>query len=250
MMPGRAMGMQPDSAPPAKGQTLVTYAVIPAKNFQGAKQRLATFLQPEARRLLAQAMLTDTLTACAHATGLHGFGVVTCDAQVAEVAAALGADVLWEPRADGHSQAVTFAAHTCQQRGILTMLTLPGDIPWLTAADVEAIIAPPQPPVPVVLVPNRDDLGTNAIVLSPPDCLPLRFGYDSFQRHLRLAAERHLAVEIRRVRRVALDIDEPEDLALFAAQHHPSHSLRVLTALGVLDRLAQMPVPHTSEYSA
>jgi 2-phospho-L-lactate guanylyltransferase len=228
---------------------LVTYAVVPAKNFHSAKQRLAMFLQPEERWLLAQAMLTDTLTACAQAVGLHGFGVVTCDAQVAEVAASLGADVLWEPQAGGHSQAVTFAVQLCQQRGISTVLTLPGDIPWLTAADVEAIIAPPQSPVPVVLVPNRDDLGTNAIVLSPPDCLPLRFGYDSFQRHLRLAAERHLAVEVRRLRRVALDIDEPEDLALFAAQHHPSHSLRALATLGVLDRLARIPVPHTSEYS-
>ena len=52
------------------------------------------------------------------------------------------------------------------------MLTLPGDLPLLTVADVQAIITPPDPRVPVVLVPNRDDLGTNAIVLSPPDCLP------------------------------------------------------------------------------
>ena len=113
-----------------------------------------------------------------------------------------GADVLWEPQAGGQSQAVTFAMHACQQRGLSTILTIPGDIPCITAADVDAIMAPPYPPVPVVLVPNRDDLGTNAIVLSPPDCLPLRFGYDSFQRHLRLAAERHLAVEIRRLPRV------------------------------------------------
>jgi 2-phospho-L-lactate guanylyltransferase len=226
----------------------VIYAVIPAKNFHGAKQRLATFLHPVERHQLAQAMLTDTLTACAQATGLDGFGVVTCDPHVADVAKRLGADVLWEPQADGQSQAVTFAVQTCQQRGMSTMLTIPGDIPLITAADVEAIALPPQPPVPVVLVPNRDDRGTNAIVLSPPDCLPLRFGYDSFQRHLRLAAEHHLAVEIRRLPRVALDIDEPEDLALFAAQHHPSHSLRVLADLGVLERLTQVPVPHASEY--
>jgi 2-phospho-L-lactate guanylyltransferase len=228
----------------------VTYAVIPAKNFSGAKQRLATFLQPDERRLLAQAMLTDTLTACSQATALQGFGVVTCDARVAEVAAALGADVLWEPHAGGQSQAVTFAVQTCQQRGMSTILTIPGDVPCITAADVDTIVAPPHPPVPVVLVPNRDDLGTNAIVLSPPDCLPLRFGYNSFQRHLRLAAERHLAVEIRRLPRVALDIDEPEDLALFVAQHHPSHSLRVLADLGVCERLAQVSMPDTSEYSS
>jgi 2-phospho-L-lactate guanylyltransferase len=119
------------------------------------------------------------------------------------------------------------------------MLTLPGDLPLLTAADVQAIITPPEPQVPVVLVPNRDELGTNAIVLSPPDCLSLAFGHDSFQRHLHLAAERHLKVEIRRLPRVALDIDEPGDLALFAAQQVPCHSLEVLATLGLLARLEQ-----------
>jgi 2-phospho-L-lactate guanylyltransferase (CobY/MobA/RfbA family) len=93
--------------------------------------------------------------------------------------------------------------------------------------------------VPVVLVPNRDDLGTNAIVLSPPDCLALAFGHNSFQRHLRLAAERHLEVEIRRLPRVALDIDEPGDLALFAAQRVACYSFEVLTMLGLLVRLEQ-----------
>jgi 2-phospho-L-lactate guanylyltransferase len=117
------------------------------------------------------------------------------------------------------------------------MLTMPGDLPLLTAADVQAMVVPPTPLVPVVLVPNRDDLGTNAMVLSPPHCLPLAFGHDSFQRHLRLAAEHHLEVEIRRLPRVALDIDEPDDLALFAAQRVSCHSFQALARLGILERL-------------
>jgi len=213
------------------------YAVIPAKGFTGAKQRLATFLQPHERRALARAMLTDTLTACSQVTGLDGVGVVTCERDVADVAAALGAEVLWEPEAQGHSRAVAFGVQVCRQRGIAAMLTLPGDLPLLTAADVQTIVAPPEPAVPVVLVPNRDDLGTNAVVLSPPHCLPLAFGHNSFQRHLRLAAELHLRVEIRRLPRVALDIDEPGDLALFAAQRVSCHSLQALATLGILERL-------------
>ena len=224
----------------------MTYAVIPAKDFTGAKQRLAAFLQPHERRVLARAMLTDTLTACMQAAGLDGVGVVTCERDVAEVAATLGAEVLWEPQAQGHSQAVAFGVQVCRQRGITAMLTMPGDLPLLTAADVQAIVRPPDPSVPVVLVPNHDALGTNAIVLSPPDCLPLAFGHDSFQRHLRLAAERHLEVEIRRLPRVALDIDEPGDLALFAAQHVSCHSLQALATLGILARLERafsLPLP-------
>ena len=68
----------------------MTYAVIPAKGFTGAKQRLATFLEPHERRVLARAMLTDTLTACSQATGLDGVGVVTCERDVADVALSAG----------------------------------------------------------------------------------------------------------------------------------------------------------------
>src|SRR5262249_50434496 len=128
----------------------MTYAIIPAKGFSGAKHRLATFLQPHERRLLARAMLTDTLTACSQATGLEGVGVVTGDRDVAEVAGAFGAAVLWESQAQGHSQAVAFGAQVCR-RGSTSMLTLPGDLPLLTAADVQAIIAPSEPPVPLLL---------------------------------------------------------------------------------------------------
>jgi len=219
------------------------YAVIPAKHFEGAKQRLSTLLKPHDRIQLARAMLTDTLTACCQDEGLDGVGVVTHHEAPAEIAAALGAEVWWEPEAGGHSQAVAFGVHTCLQRGIDTMLTLPGDIPLVTPADIAAMVRVAVSDAPVVLAPNRDELGTNAMRLSPPDCLPLAFGHDSFQRHLSLAAERQLAVDIRRLPRLALDIDEPEDLAFFAAHRKAGHSLDVLVGLGLLERLASIPVP-------
>jgi 2-phospho-L-lactate guanylyltransferase len=221
--------------------------IIPVKGFEGAKQRLASFLQPVERARLARAMLTDTLTACAHAQGLAGVGVVTCDRDVADVVASLGAEVLWEAQAQGHSQAVACGVRVCVQRGITAMLTMPADVPLITAADIETMACMPTPPVPVVLAPNRDDLGTNALRLSPPDCLPFAFGHDSFQRHLRLAAERHLAVAVRRLPRLALDIDVPEDLALFAARQTSCHSLQTLAELGILERLQAIPAPPTYE---
>jgi 2-phospho-L-lactate guanylyltransferase len=225
----------------------VTYAVIPAKGFQGAKQRLAAILHPEERRQLAKAMLTDTLLACGQSRLLAGFAVVTCDPTVAEVAATCEADVIWEPKAGGHSQAVTYAVTICLQRGKSSLLTLPADLPLITSDDIDAIVSLADPKTAVLLVPNRDEMGTNAILLSPPDCLPLQFGYDSFQRHLRLAAERQLRVDIRRYPRVALDIDEPEDLALFAAQPSNSFSYRLLDALDILPRLAKQGASRTQE---
>lgn len=223
----------------------MTYVVIPAKDFHGAKQRLAGLLRPHERAALARATLTDTLTACVQAAGLAGTGVVTCDREVAELAESMRAEVLWEAQARGQSAAVARGGRECLRRGIASMLTMPGDIPLLTAADVETLAAAASSAV--VMVPNREDTGTNALLLTPPDCLPVAFGDDSFRRHLRLCAERGLAADVRRMPRVALDIDTPEDLTVFAAQRVPSHSLRALTDLGVLERCAAAPCPVGSD---
>jgi 2-phospho-L-lactate guanylyltransferase len=227
----------------------VTYVVIPAKDFHGAKRRLAGLLQPHERSALARATLTDTLTACVQAKGLSGIGVVTCDRAVAELAEGLRAEVLWEAEARGQSEAVAKGGRECLRRGIPSMLTLPGDLPLLTTADVEELAAAAQSAPPVLLVPNREDTGTNALALTPPDCLPVAFGDDSFRRHLRLCAERDLAVAVRRMPRVALDIDTPDDLAVFVARPVPSHSLQALTDLGVLERFAAAPFPVASDPS-
>lgn len=228
----------------------MTYVVIPAKDFHGAKQRLAGLLQPHERSALARATLTDTLTACVQAEGLAGIGVVTCDREVAELAESLGGEVLWEAEPRGQSAAVARGGRECLRRGIPSMLTMPGDIPLLAAEDVQALASAAQSAVPVVLVPNREDTGTNALVLTPPNCLPVAFGDDSFRRHLRLCMERSLAVDVRRMPRVALDIDTPEDLAVFVAKRAPSHSLQALTDLGVLERCAIAPCSVASNPSS
>ena len=227
----------------------MTYVVIPAKDFHGAKQRLAAQLQPHERSALARATLTDTLSACVQAEGLSGVGVVTCDPEVAALAESLRAEVLWEAEARGQSAAVARGGRECLRRGVAAMLTMPGDIPLLTPADVEALASTAQAAPSVLMVPNRDETGTNALVLTPPDCLPVAFGDDSFRRHLRLCAERSLPVEVRRLPRVALDIDTPDDLATFIARRATGHSLQVLTDLGVLERFAAAPCAVVSDPS-
>ena len=65
------------------------------------------------------------------------------------------------------------------------------------------------------IVPARDRMGSNAVLCSPADAVPLRFGDDSFFPHLDAARARGIEPEVVRLPRIALDIDTPEDLALF-----------------------------------
>jgi len=73
-----------------------------------------------------------------------------------------------------------------------------------------------------IITPARDERGSNAVLCSPATAVPLRFGADSFWPHL--AAARHCGIEptVLHLPRIALDIDTPDDLALFLAT--PSHT--------------------------
>ena len=67
------------------------------------------------------------------------------------------------------------------------MLTVPGDIPGATADEFAAIGQAARPAHSFTIVPAHDRRGSNAILLRPPDAVPLRFGDDSFEPHLQAA---------------------------------------------------------------
>jgi 2-phospho-L-lactate guanylyltransferase len=70
-----------------------TWAIVPVKSLEQAKQRLAAVLPLEARRRLMMVMLEDVLATLRHVERLGPVLVVTPDAEVAERAADAGARV-------------------------------------------------------------------------------------------------------------------------------------------------------------
>jgi hypothetical protein len=57
---------------------------------------------------------------------------------------------------------------------------MPGDIPRLSSAEITATLAAHRVAPAFTIVPAHDDLGSNTIVCSPPDVVPLRFGEDVY----------------------------------------------------------------------
>jgi 2-phospho-L-lactate guanylyltransferase (CobY/MobA/RfbA family) len=66
----------------------------------------------------------------------------------------------------------------------------------------------------VVLSPDRQEDGTNAMLVVPPGLIPFAYGMESFRRHRQLAEEAGATVKIYHTESLALDIDTPEDLIL------------------------------------
>jgi 2-phospho-L-lactate guanylyltransferase len=194
-------------------------ALIPAKGFANAKQRLSAWLSADERALLAETMLRDVLAETLAARGLEAVYVVTGTARVRAIADSLGAQVIVEGKETGETGAVTFALAELKRRGFAAALIIPADMPLARAADIESVVAeaPRGEDRFALLVPSHDRMGTNALLLAPPDAIGLRFGYDSFTYHVGQAVDRGLPLKLVENERIALDIDEPQDLQRFLA---------------------------------
>ena len=205
------------------------FAVVPVTGLGTAKQRLAGVLDQPERTTLFRAMLEDVLEALAGAASLAGIVLVTRDAEAMALARRYGAECLIEPENRGHTAAVEFAARALAARGAEALLQVPGDIPGVTSGEIEAVIAAHTPAPAVTIAPSRDHRGSNAVLCSPPDVFPFRFGDDSFNPHL--AAARAIGIEPTVVERpgIGLDIDTPGDLEAFLASPSDTRAYRLLT---------------------
>jgi 2-phospho-L-lactate guanylyltransferase len=209
------------------------WACVPVKEFTGAKQRLAALLSPPQRELLAETMLEDVLAALAGATLLAGILVNTVDPRAAALAQRYGARVVTEGARDGHTGAVNGMARVLEGQGAL--LTVPGDIPRVTAQEIDAVVASCRAAPSFTIVPAHDELGSNAVLCAPPFAVPLRFGDDSYFPHLQAARLHGIEPTIVRLPGIGLDIDHPVDLLAFlrAPPRRPTRTLRLLEQFGL-----------------
>jgi 2-phospho-L-lactate guanylyltransferase len=208
------------------------WAVVPVKDTREAKQRLAAALPQAQRSALALAMLEDVLDALTDARGLAGIVVVTVDAAARELAQRYGAQISEEHAIESHTAAIMSAARAHAARGE-AMLTIPGDVPLATSAEIERVIAAHRRGHRFVIVPARDELGSNTILAAPADAVPLRFGDNSFFPHLAAARACSIEPAVLPLPGIGLDIDTPEDLAAFLARPSRTRTRALLDAVGV-----------------
>ena len=208
------------------------WAVVPVKDLGAAKQRLAGALNQSRRTALYRRMLQGVLDALRDARRLGGVLVVTRDPWAIEQAHSRAALVLEEATNDGHTAASTRGAAYLARHGASGMLQVPGDLPLLAAADIDALLAQHGAAPAVTIAPSRDELGSNALACSPADLLPLRFGDDSYFPHL--ARARDIGVEPRIIHRdgFALDLDTPEDLSALLARPERTAVHEYLESIG------------------
>ncbi len=201
---------------------MTTFAILPIKSLDRAKQRLAEQLDPSPRRSLVEAMFSDTLVALRRARSIDQVLVVTADHGAQRIAGGYGAGVV-EDADLGHNDAALRGIAAAIELGATRVLLVPGDCPMLDPAEVDALVTRSGPERSVLIVPDRHGTGTNALLLTPPDALTPSFGEDSHDRHLANAQTAGVTAQTVLVASLALDVDTPEDLAAIDARLEETH---------------------------
>jgi 2-phospho-L-lactate guanylyltransferase len=184
--------------------------VVPIKAFTSAKTRLSARYDADQRACLAQASAQRVLRAVADCQAIgHRIAVVE-SSDAARMALRHGFEVLQRTDIYGQSAAVGAGFHRAIERGATCVLTVSADVPLVRPEDIEAMLKP-KPPV-LVMVSDREGLGTNALRLDPAIDMRLHFGPGSLELHRREAAELKLPVKVIDNPRVRIDIDEPADI--------------------------------------
>lgn len=190
--------------------------LIPIKNLDSAKQRLAAALDQPARTQLAQAMLRDELEAIASWDHHPAVALVTSDPYARDLAGQFHFDVIPDDANRGETDAIEMATQVCIARGADYTLVIPGDIPLMQAHELKAIFNS-APAAGSVLVTAADGRGTNAVLRRPANLFPLRFGNDSFKPHLAAAQATQKPCIVLSLPGIALDIDNPVELRQLAS---------------------------------
>ncbi len=219
---------QPESAQSLTAQRTNTPSasraiLLPIKDLQNAKQRLAGVLTPEERLGLAQAMLADTTRALCGVQRAQKIFVITNYEPATEIAARHGWETLREENQISESASVDFASRFCAERGIAALLRLPLDLPLIQPSDIDELLAIECTAPAVVMVPSRDGTGTNAILRTPPTLFPSHFGPNSFAKHRSEAERAGAKIVVRRNERLEMDVDDEADLRVLL-RHDLTHT--------------------------
>jgi len=205
------------------------FAVLPVKEFKNSKQRLAGVLTPSQRETLAVTMYRQMLATLGGVRGLDRIGVATSDPTAARYAREAGTELFEETEQRGHSHSADAAARRAMELGAKTVLLLPIDVPLATPADIEELIEAAD--TDLVVTPDQEGTGTNALVRTPPDAIDSCFGPGSFQKHMQQAEQRNVSVKVVRPAGIVFDLDTPADLEELLKRSPDSSVARFLRAL-------------------
>jgi 2-phospho-L-lactate guanylyltransferase len=216
-------------------ERLRTLAILPVKEFSRAHERLAGEISAADRARLAEELFLDMMIKVRRCKTVDDVLIVTSDSEVVRHAKWVGIDVLSLAEEPGHSDAAARGIRDAVAGDFERVAVLPTDCPLFDPVDFDAHLG--RTPRAALIVPNHDHSGTNALILTPPDCFEPAFGSESLIRHTGRARASGVSFALEEIEGLAHDLDTPEDLAylreaLLVSPERSPRAARILWEIG------------------
>lgn len=186
--------------------------IIPAKRLADAKSRLRPCLDDGARRDLVLCMLDHVVGVARAGARVAAVSVVTPDPAIARRAKALGARALHDDGL-GLNAGLRAAMRDPTIAAARAWLVLPADLPHLTAAAVDALLARVDGEGCLAVAADQHATGTSALAWRGAAFDGFRFGPDSFAAHRQAGREAGFDVAALAPAPELFDLDDAEGLA-------------------------------------
>jgi len=199
-----------------------TVALVPLRDGVSGKSRLASALEPAARRRLVAALARHVVATLLASDGVGRLLVVTADVPFAtETLAGLEHSGRLEvvpqpPDRPGLNAALDVGREHAVARGAGRLLVAHADLPLLAPDDVAALLGTgagtaADDPAPVVVATDRHAAGTNLLLLPAAAPFRFRFGPGSRAAHVAEAERAGLRPVVVRRPGTAVDLDTVDD---------------------------------------
>ena len=189
------------------------FAIVPAKQFEKGKSRLASLLDIRDRVKLGALLLDSTLHTLGNATTISNTVVVSSDIRANTIARMHGAIFLDEGKDTGVNNAVTIANDYCIQAGAVATIVVPQDLPLAQPEDIDTICnAAKRYHKCLIICPSARCDGSNALLRRPPKLIDSYYDNNSFDMHIN-AARKVAGAKIKIILsyRMMRDLDTVED---------------------------------------
>jgi 2-phospho-L-lactate guanylyltransferase len=197
---------------------LKTFAIIPVKKFENAKTRLSSILTADERVTLSGLMLQDTLATLVNPKRLDKILVVSSDSRAKKISEEHDAVFICEEKDSGVNSAIMLADRYSVDAKADATIVIPQDLPLLDAGEIDRICeAAGQDSRCIVICPSTRYDGTNILLRKPPTVIKIHYDNNSYNMHVKSAAELGLQVRVFESQKLMFDIDKPDDVRELAA---------------------------------
>ncbi|MCB1616451.1 MAG: 2-phospho-L-lactate guanylyltransferase [Pseudomonadales bacterium] len=207
------------------------WVIIPVKDLDKAKTRLAGSLCSEERKQFCLAILRDQIAALKSLAAVSHIILLSRDKSCRELAAETAIELLTLETDTGLNEGLTAALEILYSRGCRQAMILHGDIPLLGSEAIGKLIDIHQTSGGLTLVPSNKKDGTNIMAIDLPLKFRLNYGASSLDKHIKEAGQNSIGYNIVQDDNLGLDIDTDIEFNTLEntkqIPHHCAHFLEL-----------------------